>query len=71
MTVQEVINHLVTLPPNLPVMELWDERGAYYNKTRLPRVMDVVRSSSPLSGGKGWVGDEGYRVFERKKVVVI
>jgi len=85
MKVKELIAHLQKLPPKLSVFQLWDEGGTYHEKTDIPKEQDIVKSNNCCSyGGKEWTDDRGwgedeegnsgkefYKVFERRKVVVI
>jgi len=73
MTVKELIKYLQELPPDLPVVQLWDEGGTYHDMQFLPVVKEIVKSTSPLShGGKEWTDfHRNHKVFAKKTVVVV
>ena len=83
MKVADLIKHLQSLPQHLDVVELWDEGGTYYDKERLPVIIDIVKSNNSLSyGGKKWTDadndwgvdketgeDVPFEVYDRRTVV--
>jgi len=80
MKVQQLIDHLKTLPPDLPCMLIWDEGGTYSEMQEYPKEQDIVKSNHCFSDGKDWTDDHGwggegrddkYEVYERKRAVRI
>jgi len=75
MKLKEYIEYLKMLPQDLLVMECSDEFGVYSAKEKPPQVIEVVKSTMPLSSGEERVKyedfDANYEIFNRRQVISI